>query len=114
MDYGSFRALGVGAKKDGGAEDPLKGSHQVPILGTSLLQAERIEHLGGASEGDLLPLLANGEGSQENRDQSILSPREAVVGMSRHLEEEMSVSPLMEKFPRPRSLDRQATQDEWS
>jgi hypothetical protein len=114
VDYGGFRTLGVRAEKNGGAEDPLKGSHQVSVLGTALLQAERIEHLRGAAERDPLPPLANGEGSKEDRDQSILSPREAVAGMTGHLEEEVSVSPFMEQFPRPRSFDRQATQDERS
>src|ERR1035438_3204983 len=56
MDYGSFGPLGVGAEKDGGAEDSLKGSHQVSVLGTALLQAERIEHFRAAPECDPLPL----------------------------------------------------------
>jgi hypothetical protein len=114
MDDRSLRTLGVGAKEDCGAEDPLKGCHQAPILGTSLLQTERIEHLGGASEGDPLPLLANREGSEEDRYQSILSPREAVAGMPCHLEKKVSVSPFMEKIPGPWSFDRKATQDERS
>ena len=34
--------------------------------------------------------------------------------MTRHLKQEVSVSALMEKFPWPRSFDRQAAQDEGS
>jgi hypothetical protein len=68
----------------------------VSILGAALLQAERIEHLRAAPECDPLPLLPNSESSEEDGNESILSPREAVAWMPSHLEEEVSVSPFME------------------
>lgn len=75
MEYGSFCTLGVGAKEDGGPENPLKGSHQVSVLGTALLQAERVEHLRAAPKCDPLPLLPNGESSKEDGNKAILPPR---------------------------------------
>ena len=71
------------------------------------MHSERVEHFPTTLEADGLALLPDGE-SGENWHDSVLSKREAVVGMPGHLKYEMSVPPLEKKLTRWRPADRQA------
>ena len=51
---------------------------------------------------------------QEDRNQAVLPPRQAVVGMAGHLEQEPAVPPLMDKGVLARSFDRQTAKDKRS
>jgi hypothetical protein len=64
--------LEIGAEKYGGSEYPLKRGNQAAILGTALLHAKNVEHLGGTAKSDVLLLLAHRQGSQKNRNQQKL------------------------------------------
>ena len=51
------------------------GRDQPAVLGTTLLHVKRIQHLGGALEGDPRSLLTDSERRQKYRDQAVLAPR---------------------------------------
>jgi len=77
------------------------------------VHSERVEHFPTTLEADGLALLPDGE-SGENWHDSVLSKREAVVGMPGHLKYEMSVPPLEKKLTRWRPADRQAAKNKGS
>lgn len=104
--------LGIRAEKDGGTENPLEGTNETAILRASLLHAEGVEHLGGASKRDDLFLLADCQRGQENRDQAILAPGQAVGWVSRHLKVELTIPPFVEQHALRWSFDRKAAQYE--
>ncbi len=79
MDNGGPVPLSVRAEENRGSEDALERSGQAPVLGTALLYAERVEHLGGAVKGDPRGSLPDGHRCQEDRNQPILSPRESIA-----------------------------------
>jgi hypothetical protein len=61
----------------------LERGDQAPVLRTTLLHAENVQHLGSAAERDGLFLLAHGERGEENRDKAILAPGHAILRMTR-------------------------------
>jgi len=97
MNHGGAISLRVRSEKDSRAEDALKRSDQPSVLGTALLYAERIEHLGGAVERDPRRLLPNCHCCEKDRNKAILSPRQSVAGVTGDLEHESPVPALVEE-----------------
>ena len=89
--------LGIRSEKYRGTEDALEGGDQSPVLGTALLNAECIQHLGGAIERDPGGLLANCHRCQEDRNQAVLSPGKPVARVAGDLEHEAPVSPFVKE-----------------
>ena len=114
MNYDSFLTLGIRAEKDGGAKNPLEGTDEAAILRSSLLHPKGVEHLSGASKGDDLFLLPDGQGGKENRNQPILAPGQTVGWMARHLKVKLTIAPLVEQNALRWPLDRKAAQYERS
>ena len=109
MNHGGAVPLSVRSEEDRGAEDALERSNQSPVLGTALLNAEGIEHFGGAVESDPRGLLSNCHRCQKDRNQSILSPWEAVARVTGDLKHESTVPPFMKETSSRRALHRQPT-----
>jgi hypothetical protein len=95
MNHGRSLALSVGPEEDGRSENPLKGTDQTPVLRSALLHSERVEHSGGTIEGDSRGLLPDREGSEEDWYEPVLSPGKTVARMPRHLQDKLTVSPLV-------------------
>ena len=112
MNYDSFLTLGIRAEKDGGAKNPLEGTDEAAILRSSLLHPKGVEHLSGASKGDDLFLLADCQRGEENRNQAILAPGQAVGWVSRHLKVELTIPPFVEQHALRWSFDWKAAQYE--
>ena len=74
---GGFQ-LGIGAEKDGGAEDSLEGLDQAAILRSTLLHAEGVKHLRRATELNRLTLLADRQRSEKDRNEPVLAPWKTV------------------------------------
>jgi site-specific DNA recombinase len=106
--------LRIGAKEDRGSENPLKGADKAPVLRAPLLQPEDVEHLGSTLEGNPPTPLANRQRGEKDRDQPVLSPRQAIGGMTGDLKQELSVTTLMQKASLCGTLHRQTTEDERS
>ena len=102
--------LRVGSEEDRRAEDALERSDQASVLGTALLDAECIEHLGGTVEGDPGGLLPNCHRRQEDRNQPILSPRESIARVTGDLKHEASVPPFVKEASGWRTLHREPTE----
>lgn len=101
-NYRSFLTLRVGSEKNRGTENSLKCGHQAAVLRSTLLHAERIQHLRRATESDHPVLLTDGESRKNRRNKPVLSPRQAVRWMPGHLKQKVSVSSFMEELPSPR------------
>lgn len=84
-----LRCLRVRSEEDRCTEDPLKGGDQPPILRSSLLHPEHIQHFSRTAERDGLFLLPHRERGQENGYQAILSPGNTAVRMPDHLQNEL-------------------------
>jgi hypothetical protein len=65
-------------KKMVAPEDALESGDQSPVLCTALLHAEGIEHLRRTPELNVLALLTDRQGGQEDRNEPVLAPRETV------------------------------------
>ena len=110
MHYGGAIPLSVRAEENCRAEDALKVSDQAPVLGTALLDTECVQHFGGAVERDPSRLLPNCHCGQKDRNQSILSPGEAIARMTRDLKHEATVPPFVKEATAWRALYREPTQ----
>jgi hypothetical protein len=64
---------------------PSRLLYQAAILRAALLRSGDVEHFGGTAEVDGLFLLPHRECGQKNRNQAILTPGNAVPGMTGHL-----------------------------
>jgi hypothetical protein len=107
VDDGDTLPLGVGAEEDGRAKNALKSSDEAPILGTALLHAEGVQHIRRAVEGNLRCLLTNRESREEDRDEPILTPRQAETRVSGDLQNELAIASLVEQATRNWPLHRQ-------
>src|ERR1700691_815625 len=85
VNDGCFVALRIAAEENRCAKDSLKSAKQPSVLGAALLHAKGVQHFGRTPEGDRLPLLPDCQSCQEDRDQAVLSPRQAVVGLTGYL-----------------------------
>ena len=108
----SLLALRIGAEEACGAKDSFKPADKPPILGAALLHAKIVEHLCSTREEDRLVLLADRERGQEDRNQAVLTPRQAIARMTGYLKEKLSVTAFMEQNARRGFLNGQATKDE--
>jgi len=110
MNHGGTGPLSVRSEEDRGTEDALERSDQSPILGTTLLDAECIEHFGSAVERDPRGLLPNCHRSQKDRNQPVLSPWKSIAGMTGDLEHESPVPPFVQEASGWRALHREPTE----
>jgi hypothetical protein len=75
---------------------------------------EGLEHFSGGSKPNRLALLPDGKSGQVNGNDPILAKGKPVVGVSRNLENEIAVTPFVNRFALGRFPDWQSTQDERS
>jgi hypothetical protein len=61
-------------------ENPFERRDQPAVFFAALLQIEDVEHFRAAPETNRLALLAHGESGEKDRNQSILTKRQAVLG----------------------------------
>jgi hypothetical protein len=94
------------------AEDSLERSDEAPVLRSTLLHPEGIQHLRSAIESDPRTLLPYRQGREKDRDEPILPPRQSVARMPGNLQNELSVSALVKKASRCRSFHGQTAKDE--
>jgi hypothetical protein len=73
----------IRAEENGCAKHALKSGDQSPILRTTLLHAEDVQHFGSAAKRNDLLLLSHGERRKENGNQPVLTPRNSVSWMPR-------------------------------
>jgi|ERR1017187_7264877 hypothetical protein len=106
MNHCGALALRIGSEKDRGAKDPLERTHKPPILRSTLLHAEGVQHLRRASEPNQATLLFDGKSRAEDRHQPVLAPRQPVCRVSGHLKKKLPVPALMQELPRLRLLHR--------
>jgi hypothetical protein len=114
MDYCRALTLRIGPEKDRRPEDSLERAHEPPILGSTLLHAEGVQHLHRAPKANNATLLLDCQRCEEDRHQPVLPPRQSVCRMSSDLKKELAVPALMQKLPGPRLLHGQPTEDEWT
>ena len=107
-----FLTLSVSAEENRCSENTLKRRHQTPVLRSSLLHAERIEHLRRAAKANHATLLTYRERRKEERNQPVLPPRQSVRGMPGYLKQKMSISPFVEELASVRSLYGESAQYE--
>ena len=110
-DSGLFQ-LQIGAEEYGGAKDALESADQPAVLGTALLHAESVQHFKGARERYGSALLSYRQGGEEDGDQAILAPGQAIGRMTGDLQQELSVSAFVQQHTIGRPPDRQATKNE--
>ena len=89
MNYPSLAALPVGTEENRRAKDPFKRSNQSPVFLAALLHTEHVEHFRPASEPYGLALLPDGERCQEYGHDSVLPEGQAMLRITRYLEEEV-------------------------
>jgi len=82
----------LGPEEDGGRKDALESLYKAAVVAAILGEAKEIEQLGSALEANLATLLLDGERGDPNGNETILTEREAVLGMPRDIEEELSVA----------------------
>jgi hypothetical protein len=73
----------------------LKRAHEPPILGSTLLHAEGVQHLGRTAESNDSALLFDCECREEYRDQAVLTPRQPIGRMTRDLKKKLPVPALV-------------------
>ena len=76
------------------------------------MQTESVQHLGGTLERDPRTLPSNGDGRQEDRNESVLPPWQPVARVTGDLQNELPVPAFMEQAADRRPFHRQATKDE--
>src|SRR5580658_9337378 len=112
-DCGLFQ-LHIRAEEDGGTEDALESADQPAVLGTALLHAESVQHFKGARECYGSALLSDRQGGEEDGDQAILAPGQAIGRMTGDLQQELSVAAFVQQHTIGWPLDRQATKNKGS
>lgn len=96
LEHRSGGHLAVGPKEDRGAEDPLEGGNKPSVLRSALAEPEGVEHLSGGWEPDRGGLLPGRQSREEDRHESVLAPRQAVMGMPGDLQQESAISALVD------------------
>jgi hypothetical protein len=105
--------LAVGAEEDGRPKDALKSSSEAPVLRTALLHAEGVQHLCSAAKGNARCLLTNRKCRQKDRDEPVVTPRQAVARVPRDLENELAIVSFVKQAARSRPLHRKTAKDKW-
>jgi hypothetical protein len=99
MNHGFAVALSVRTEENGRSEDPLKGTDQTAVVRSALLHSESAEHSGGTIEANPRRPLADRKRRDEDRHEAVLSPRETIARVSRHLLDELTVPALVKRQP---------------
>src|SRR5262249_38738669 len=81
----------AGSEEDGTGKDTAESIGQTAVMRTILRQSPFVQNLAGAAELDRPALSANGLSGNPERDQPILSERQAVIWMADNFEEEAAV-----------------------
>ncbi len=76
------------------------------------MQAEGVQHLGGALERHSRALPSNSHGGEKDRNELILAPRQAVARMPSDLQNELPVPAFMQETAGRRPFHRQTAEDE--
>jgi hypothetical protein len=112
MNDGGAFSLAIRSEEDRCPKDSLERGNQAPILRTTLLHAEGVQHGSGTFERNLGRLLPNRLRRKEDRNEPILSPWKTVAGVSRDLQNEMAVSPLVQQTASRGTPDRKTAEYE--
>jgi hypothetical protein len=104
--------LSVCAKEDRCAKDPLEGCDQPTVLRPALLKSEGIQHLSGAVEDNPRRLLTDRHSREEDRNQTVLAPGQAITGMASDLKDELPVPAFLQEASWSGTLQRETAQDE--
>jgi len=95
MNHGSTLALRIGPEEDRRPEDPLERAHEPAILCSTLLHAERVQHLRRAPETNHATPLFDRQRGEKNRHEPVLTPGQPVCRMAGDLKKKLPVPPLM-------------------
>jgi hypothetical protein len=107
-------ALRIGPEENRRSEDPLERAHEPAILCSTLLHAERVQHLRCAAEADHPTPLFDRKRGEKNRHEPVLTPGQAVSWMAGHLKKKLPVPALMQELARQRPLYREPAENEWT
>ena len=111
MNYCGGHSLAIRSEEDGCTKDPLERVHEPAILGAALLHPEGVEHCRGTLEGNPPSLLANGHRYEEDRDQAVLAPGQAIVWVAGYLKNELAVPTFMKETSGRRPFDREPAEN---
>jgi hypothetical protein len=89
-------ALRVRAKEDRCSKYLLKGRPKTAALSSSLLHPEDVEHFSRAAKPNYSTLLPDGERSQKDRDEPVLTPRQSVRRVPGYLKKKSTRSSARE------------------
>ena len=78
----------------------------------ALMQTKGVQHFGGALKRHPRTLPPNGDSGEEDRNESILTPRQAIARVTGDLENEVPVPAFMQEIAGRRPFHREATEDE--
>jgi hypothetical protein len=82
----------VGAKEDGGCEDPLEALNDAAIMTSVLSKTEEVQHLTGGVEADDPARLLHSECRYPDGNEPILTKGQTESGMPGNLKEELAVA----------------------
>jgi hypothetical protein len=102
----------VGPEKDCRCENPLETLNNSPITTTIGGKTEEIEHLEGSFKVDGVTFLLHRESSYPNGNQPVLAEGQAIVGVRRNLQKELSVPSRMGQLTGWRAAERETAEDE--
>jgi hypothetical protein len=85
-------------EKNGGCEDALKALCYAPVVTAILGKPEEIQNLGCTMETDCSTLLPKGKRRDPDRNQAVLTKRQAKVWMPDDLKEEFAIPPFVSKL----------------
>src|SRR4051794_29263624 len=81
LDHFRFALDAIGTEEDRGTEDALEGFDEPSVFFSTFAHTEGMEHLGARTESNRLTLLLDGQRSQIDQNQPILSIRQPELGM---------------------------------
>jgi hypothetical protein len=102
------------AEEDRGCEDSLEALNHSPIMTTIGCKTEEIKHPKGSFKVDGAAFLLHGESGYPNGDQPILAEGQAILGVRRDLQKELSVLSRMGQLTGWWAAERQAAEDKRS
>ena len=98
----------------GGAKDALEALNDPLVVVSVLREFEVVKHLSRTGKTHHATLLENGEGSNPNGDEAVLTKRQSVLRMGDDFEGEIPVAPGVSELICGRSPERNSTKDEWA
>src|SRR5579884_2307622 len=112
-DLGAL-ALRIRAEEDRRSEDPLERAHEPAILCSTLLHAERVQHLRRTAEANHAAPLFDRKRREKNRHEPVLTPGQTVSWMACHLKKKLAISAFMHELTCHGPLYRESAEDEWT